>query len=313
MSALKRLGIPPGLRPATGRSSAQQQTRDAFGFKWSLRHTYESEAVKVSAKAWLLDRYCDSDPGVIDRWLAGERKLLLDAGCGSGFSALLLFGERLRNCDYLGVDISTAVEVGRERLAEVGLPGEFLQSDLMSIPIPDGSVDLIFSEGVLHHTDSTEKSIHVLARKLKAGGRFAFYVYAKKAVLREFSDDYIRRELQDLTDEQAWKALQPLTHLRMALGELGVEIDVPEDIPLLGIKKGKLDLQRFVYWNICKLYYRPEFTLDEMNHVNFDWYRPLNCQRHTPEELEKYVTAAGMTIERMKVEEAGITVVATKI
>ena len=115
-----------------------------------------------------------------------------------------------------------------------------------------------------------------------------------------------------MSDEQAWKALEPLTRLGIALGKLGVEIDIPEDIPMLGIKKGKQDLQRFVYWNVCKLYYRPEFSEDEMNHINFDWYRPLNCHRHTPEELRQYIADAGMAIERMKAEEAGITVVAIK-
>ena len=47
-------------------------------------------------------------------------------------------------------------------------------------------MDLIFSEGVLHHTDSTERSIHYLAAKLKTGGRFLFYVYARKAVIRRW-------------------------------------------------------------------------------------------------------------------------------
>lgn len=312
MSALKRLHLTPV--PAQNRvaSANQAQTRDAFAFKWARRDTYESDAVKAHTRAWLVDRYCAGDPQSLDGWFAGERKILLDAGCGSGFSALILFGERLRAVDYLGVDISSAVEVARQRFKEAGLPGDFLQSDLMSIPIPDASVDIVFSEGVLHHTDNTERAIHSLARKLKRGGRFAFYVYAKKAVLREFTDDYIRRELQGLDDEHAWKALEPLTRLGVALGKLNVEIDVPEDIALLGIKKGKLDIQRFIYWNVCKLYYRPDYSLDEMNHINFDWYRPLNCQRHTPAELARWVEAAGMRIERMKVEEAGITVVALK-
>ena len=312
MSALKRLHVAAPSSARQPSSAAQAQTRDAFGFKWSKRDTYESDAVKSNARSWLVERYCAGDPAALDAWFTGDRKILLDAGCGSGFSALILFAERLREFDYLGVDISSADDVARQRFEEAGLPGDFLQSDLMNIPIPDASVDIVFSEGVLHHTDSTEKAIHGLARKLKSGGRFAFYVYAKKAVLREFTDDYIRRELQGLTDEQAWKALEPLTRLGQALGKLGVEVDVPEDIPLLGIKKGKLDIQRFIYWNICKLYYRPDYSLDEMNHINFDWYRPLNCQRQTPEELSAWVKAAGMRIERMKVEEAGITIVALR-
>ncbi|NOX50263.1 MAG: class I SAM-dependent methyltransferase [Gammaproteobacteria bacterium] len=178
--------------------------------------------------------------------------------------------------------------------------------------IEEESVDIVLAEGTLHHTDSTEDSINYLVKKLKKGGRFLFYVYVKKAILREFSDDHIRNHIATLSDDEAWEALKPLTKLGKALGELKVNIEVPEDIPYLGIKKGKQDIQRFVYWNICKLFHRDEFSLDEMNHINFDWYRPLNCHRHTEEEIRYFCKNAGLGIERIKVEEAGITVVAKK-
>jgi arsenite methyltransferase len=148
---------------------------------------------------------------------------------------------------------------------------------------------------------------------LKQQGIFLFYVYAKKAVIREFTDDHIRQQLQGMSDEEAWEALKPLTKLGTALGELDVEIEVPEDIPFLGISQGKLDLQRFIYWNICKLYYRPEFNLEEMNHVNFDWFKPLNCHRHTKEEVVSFCEDAHLKIEHINVQESGITVVARKI
>jgi hypothetical protein len=140
-----------------------------------------------------------------------------------------------------------------------------------------------------------------------------FYVYAKKAVLREFADDHVRDQIKDMDDAEAWEALKPLTKLGIALGELGVTLDVPEDIPLLGIKKGAMDLQRFFYWNVCKLFYRPEFKFDEMHHINFDWYRPANCHRHTPDEVRGFCAAAGLDVEWLNVEESGLTVVARKV
>ena len=310
MSVLERLGqVGPG---AAGTSSAQSQTEEAFGFKWARRDTYESPAVQETVREWLFDRYCGGDPGVLDAWLEGGRKVIVDAGCGAGHAALLFFGERLRAHDYLGIDISSAVDVARARFAERGIPGEFLRADLATIALPAGSIDLLFSEGVLHHTDDTGRTFRHLAHALAPGGRFAFYVYVKKAVLREFSDDHIRQALRALPDDQAWTALESLTKLGIALGELGVTLDVPEDIPYLGIKKGPIDLQRFFYWNVAKLYYRPDWTLDEMNHINFDWYRPLNCHRHTPDEVQGWCRDAGLEIERFKVEEAGITVVARR-
>lgn len=310
MSALERLGIKQ-LVAKEGQSSAnQQQTDQAFGFKWAKRETYESPASKANMQRWLVERYCAGDISRLDRWLAGSRKLIIDAGCGAGFSGLLFFGDRLNDHDYLGVDISSAVKVARQRFRESGISGDFLQCDLLKLPVPDKSVDIIFSEGVLHHTDSTESSIKYLAKKLVPGGRFLFYVYRKKAAVREFTDDFVRDALKNMSDEQAWDALKPLTKLGIALGKLNVEIDVEEAVPLLGIDAGKLDLQRFFYWNICKAYYRPEFSFDEMHHINFDWFRPLNCHRHTPEEITTWCNEAGLLIEHIDVQEAGITVVA---
>ena len=139
-----------------------------------------------------------------------------------------------------------------------------------------------------------------------------FYLYAKKAVIREFCDDYIREYLKDKTDEQAWEELMPLTLLGKALGDLDIEVEIPQDITYLGIKKGRVNLQRLFYWNIFKAFYKPDFSLEEMNHINFDWYRPLNCHRHTPYEVEQWCAQAGLEIERLHVEEAGITVIAVK-
>jgi len=266
--------------------------------------------MRNAAREWLFERYCGGDPGKVDEWLAGGRKKILDAGCGAGFSAMLLFADHLRDHEYIGADISDAADVARERFSEAGYPGTFIKRDLLDLPFENGSLDMIFSEGVLHHTDSTERALKALAPKLRDGGRFLFYVYAKKALIREFTDDAVRESLRPLTDEDAWQALESLTKLGVALGELGVEVTVPEDIPYLGIKAGRLDLQRFFYWNICKLYYRPEFTLDEMNHINFDWFRPLNCHRQTPEEVSRWCKEANLEIERMDVQDAGITVVA---
>lgn len=315
MGALKRLGIKVKEEQPAGQKSiskTQDQTKSAFGYQWTRREAYDSEQLKNFSRNWLFERYCQGDPSRLKTWLAGNRKVIMDAGCGAALSALLFFDRHLINHDYLGVEISEAIDMARQRFAEAGYPGDFLQSDLMDLPVPDKSVDMIFSEGVLHHTDDTGRAVRYLSQKLKTGGRFLFYVYAKKSVIREFTDDHIREKLKGMSNEEAWEALIPLTKLGKALGELNLTIDIPEDIPLLGIPKGPMDLQRFFYWHICKAYHRPEFSLDEMNHMNFDWFRPLNCHRHTTEEVESFCQDAGLEIEHLNVQPSGITVVALK-
>lgn len=293
-------------------SENQKQTDETFGFKWKKRNTYESEAVQSEWKRWLFEKYFDGDPNCLDILLAGGGKRILDAGCGSGGSAFLLFGERLCNNDYLGIDISDAVLTAQQRFTELAIPGRFVRCDLNTIPEDEAPFDMIFSEGVLHHTDSVEKAINALSSKLKPCGVFLFYVYARKSPIREFTDDFIRERIALLDNEQAWNSLMSLTKLGKALGDLNIEIEIEDDIPFLGITKGRHNLQRLFYYKICKAYYRPEYSLDEMNHINFDWFRPLNCHRHSADEIRMFCQNAGLTIERLHLEESGITVIAHK-
>jgi arsenite methyltransferase len=293
-------------------SNNQRQTEDSFGYKWKRRDTYESPAVQSEWRRWLLEKYFDGSEASLHDLLGSRPRRLLDAGCGSGGSALALFGDLLHHHLYTGIDISEAAEVCRQRFTERGIPGTFMRCGIDAIPESLGEFDIIFSEGVLHHTDSVRKSIATLASRLRPGGRFLFYVYVKKAPIREFTDDLVRDAIAGMDNDDAWDALMPLTDLGRKLGELNVEIEIEKPISYLGIPAGKINLQRLFYYKVCKAYYRPDYTDDEMNHINFDWFRPKNCFRHTPEEVREFCASAGLAIERFHVEESGITVIAAR-
>ena len=292
-------------------SDRQAQTADVFGFKWRQHHSFETPAMIAKAASWRVEKY--GEVATAPWWDGyGPAPLVVDAGCGAALSALELFGERLASVRYLGVDVSDAVDTAAARFAARGLPAGFVQVDLNRVPLPPASADVLFSEGVLHHTDSTEAAVKGLATLLKPGGRFLFYVYRTKGPVREFTDDHVRDRLQGLSPEEAWEALMPLTKLGQALGRLGVEVDVPEDVDLLGIPAGRIDVQRLFYWYFCKAFHHPDFTLDEMNHLNYDWYAPRNAHRQTPEQVRAWCAEAGLEIEREHLQESGITVVARK-
>ncbi len=289
----------------------QMQTSNAFSFKWARRDAYESDTVKKRAREWLVRRYFGSEEQkeeMMSKW-AGWK--ILDAGCGSGFSALLLFGKHLGEMQYWGVDISEAVSVAETRFREMNVKGNFVRADIATMQMEE-KFDVIFSEGVIHHTPTPFETFKNLVSHLNPGGLIMFYVYRGKAPIREFSDDMIRERIRHLSDEEAWKELMPLTKLGKLLGDLNIEIELDEDIKLLEIPKGKYNLQRFLYWFFIKAYYAKEYSLEEMNHVNFDWYRPLICFRFTPDELEKWLLELNLKKIRFVVEEAGITVVCRK-
>ncbi|CAN0618910.1 Class I SAM-dependent methyltransferase [Burkholderia multivorans] len=293
-------------------SEDQGQTSQVFGYKWGQRETYESEAMRVAMRDFYFRHYGDVEGAT---WWAdyGPTPKILDVGCGAGYTALELLGARLASADYCGVDISDAYKVAEQRFRERGLTGTFMQGDMTNLDLPEACFDVILAEGVLHHTDNTEYAFKRVARHLKPGGRMLAYIYRKKGPIREFTDDYIREQISGLSPKNAWDALVPLTKLGIQLGELNVEVDIAEPIPVLGIPAGKINLQRLFYWHIFKAYYRPEWSFDEMQHVNFDWFAPRNAHRHTFDEIERWCSDANFEIERADHEElAGYSIIARK-
>jgi len=293
---------------AIAASIAQKQTEECFGFKWQQEYSFISDASLARNKAWSQERYGDIHFLFADK----QPKLLLDAGCGAAMSTIGLFGDFFKQIQYVGVEISEAIHIAQRRLLEHGVEGLFLKDSLMELPFVERTFDIIYSNGVLHHTDSTKSALLELARLLRPGGFFLFYVYRKKGPIREFSDDYIREALQCVDPATAWEKLKPLTQLGIELGNANATISIPERIDFLDMQPGAMTIQRFVYWHIFKAFYHPEASFDEMHHINFDWYYPKNAHRQTIEEVRAWCDEAGLSIHGEYVAEPGIAVVAQK-
>jgi arsenite methyltransferase len=302
-------GIPRFVRTD---DAGQRQTESSFAYKWLKRDSFGSEGMRAELHRWLLERYGFESRAAMRDYFASRRRVL-DAGCGAGFatSAWLAPGWDERGAEWVGADISGAIDVAREQLGGLGST-HFVQADILALPFRPGTFDSIFSEGVLHHTPSTERALLALAALLAQDGDLLFYVYRRKAPLREFADDHVRERLAGSTPEEAWAQLRPLTRLGQALAELRAEVEVPEDVPLLGIRAGRYDVQRLIYWHMAKLFWNDELTFEENNHVNFDWYAPQYAHRQTEEQVRRWCAEAGLEITRFHADEAGFTVRARK-
>ena len=304
-----RNGIP---RLVSTADTGQLQTAVTFGFKWKRRESYDSQASRAVVLAWSTEKYGFTS---LEDWATyfSRRQRVLDLGCGSGFSSSLWLDSPFWTGGgmWVGVDISEAIDVAWQRLQ--GVPNtHFIQADALQLPFPDESFDTISSEGVLHHTPSTRAALLSAARVLARGGEFHFYVYRKKGPIREFTDDYIRERIAPLSDEEAWDAMRTLTRLGQSLADLNATVDVPEDVPLLGIKAGRHDVQRLIYWHFAKLYWNNALSFEENVHVNFDWYRPQYAQRQTADQVRAWCDEAGLSIQRFHEQESGFAVRAIK-
>lgn len=305
-----RNGIP---RFVITQDQGQRQTERSFGYQWKQRDAYDSQGSKHLSREWLVRRYGFASGPEMQRYFS-ERKCILDAGCGGGYSASLWLDSAWRGsgtAQWFGADISEAIDVAQERL--MGIPGlHFVQADVCQLPFREKTFDIVFSEGVLHHTPSTERALKSLVPLLRREGEIMFYVYRKKGPIREFADDYIRDIMSALTPEQAWDKLRPLTKLGQALAELHAEVEVKEDIPYLGIKTGRYDVQRLMYWHFAKMFWNDNLSWDENHLQNFDWYSPRYAFRQTEEEIRRWCAEGGLSIFHFDTEESGFTVRAVK-
>jgi arsenite methyltransferase len=300
-----RNGIP---RFVAALDAEQSQTEQSFEFKWKWREFSDSPRLKEQFGEWVATRYGFAHLGEMRRFFE-TRERILDAGCGAGYSSSMWLDESWCGGEWVGADISEAVDVAKERLGSV--PGtSFVQADVLELPF-EGVFDTVFSEGVFHHTPSTRAALASAIRALRPGGEILFYVYRRKSPVREFTDDYVREAIADLDPPQALDALRPLTKLAQALAELKVEVQV-EDVPVLGIEAGRFDVQRLIYWHFAKLFWNPALSFEENLHINFDWYHPRYAHRHEPDEVRGWCDDLGLSVSRFHVDEAGITVRATK-
>lgn len=290
--------------------AGQQQTQESFGYKWAQQQSYGSEGMLSRSREWLVSRYGFDSAEAMSAYMARAGRVL-DAGCGSAFSASLWLSPEWGGSMWVGADISTAIDVARSRLSSIPNT-HFVQGDVLELPFREEVFDVIFSEGVLHHTPSTERAFKALVPLVRPGGEIMAYIYRKKSPLREFTDDYIREQVASMPPAEAWEHMRSLTALGQALAETKASVTVTEDVPLLGIPKGSHDIQRLIYWHFAKLFWNDDYTFEENHHINFDWYHPRYAHRHTEEELRAWCADTGLVVRHLDVQQSGFTVRATR-
>jgi len=297
----------PALVRADQFAEGQKETVDSFSWKWQRATNYRSSTLGHYLQ-WYLDRYGFGTEAELAQFLATKTRIL-DAGTAHGRDAEMY--SRNTKAQIFGLDISYGVRTAYKDLGGVANLN-FVQGDLTRLPFGPGSFDFIGCDQVIHHTPSTRESLRHLLTRLAPGGHICFYVYKKKGPVREFCDDHIRAQTVHMSPEECLKVSEAITKFGKMMSDLKLTIDVPEDIPLLGIKAGKQDLQRFIYWNMFKCYWNDTMDWDSNVITNFDWYHPLHAHRHTKEEVETWCKEEQLGIEHLDIQESGISVRARK-
>lgn len=148
---------------ATFGGGAEPGTKEFFENVISKRSTYEIP--------WLFD---------LVPFTSFRNRKVLEVGCGAGYDAY----EFCRNgAEYTGIDIAPEnIERTKKHLSFYGYFPTILEGDAENLQFENDEFDVVFSNGVLHHTPDIEKSFKEAYRVLKKNGKFWVILYHKNSI-----------------------------------------------------------------------------------------------------------------------------------
>jgi ubiquinone/menaquinone biosynthesis C-methylase UbiE len=126
-----------------------------------------------------------------------DGKAVLDYGCGPG-NDLVGFWEHSKPSRLIGIDISSQALAEARRRLSLHAPDQAVElltvdDGSATLPLDDGSVDLIHSSGVLHHTPNLDALLAEFRRVLRPGGRARIMIYNYDSLWLHLYVAYVRR------------------------------------------------------------------------------------------------------------------------
>jgi SAM-dependent methyltransferase len=181
MSLLKELS---GDVRSKGHSAEEIAARTAslYGLGWAMPTAYDAVATTAQTHFDMMRSVVPFD------FVGGEEgrpRVGLDAGSGGGRDT-----ERIARCYPLvhlhSLDLSEGVYTTQRRIE--GLQNvQLARASILDIPLPDSSMDFVYSYGVLHHTADPERGFRELTRVARPGAPVVIYVY------EDFEDNFVKR------------------------------------------------------------------------------------------------------------------------
>lgn len=107
-------------------------------------------------------------------------KKLLEVGVGAGTDHLQWARSGV---ECHGVDLTdAALETTRNRFDIYGYKSNLQRLDAETLPFPDKNFDIVYSWGVIHHSENPELIVSEIRRVLKSGGVFIGMMYGRRSL-----------------------------------------------------------------------------------------------------------------------------------
>src|ERR1044072_226507 len=157
----------------------EQWGHDPCGAKYAREHELGTREFFDSVERHRYQEYAPWMPRLMEfEKFRGAR--LLEIGCGMG-SDLLQFARGGARCT--GIDLTPrSIEITQQRFRVYGADGNFMISDGEHLPFRTESFDVVYSNGVLHHTPDTAGAIREVHRVLRPGGVAKVMLYHRNSM-----------------------------------------------------------------------------------------------------------------------------------
>ncbi len=174
---------------AEKQKAREQWTRDPCGAKYGRKYEFATRAFFDEVERHRYQEYAPWMPPLMgfDRFAGAH---LLEVGCGMG-TDLLQFARGGAHCTGLDLTLRS-IELSRLHFALYDQRARFLLADGERLPFVDQSFDVVYSNGVLHHTPDTARAVREIHRVLRPGGlalvmlyhRHSFYYWGETILHR---------------------------------------------------------------------------------------------------------------------------------
>lgn len=269
----------PRFFPKEGLARANRRTRKSFGWEWERYPGSMEEDLSILLEETQIK---SSD------W---QGLACLDAGCGMGryTKAALGLGSQM-----IAFDLSDAIT----RLVPLAREQERLhlvQGDLFHPPFKPGVFDIVYSQGVLHHTPDTRTAFRKVAPLVKEGGKLSVWVYGTPGSYRSFASNPLREgrrrlePLRPLLWLVVWTRLILSDMVRAFTTRLPVPVLYAFCFPLAVL--GAIPFVKYLTFSV-----HPNFRVRLIE--NFDWLAPPYQHKHTKEEVRGWFYQEGFLILR---------------
>jgi len=156
----------------------EQWSKDPAGAVYGKQHEVGTREFFEAVERHRYTEYAPWMPEVMGfNEFAGRQ--LLEIGCGMG-TDLLQFARG--GARVTGTDLTPrSIEISQKHLTAYGESGDFAIADCETLPFANESFDVVYSNGVLHHTPDTAGAVLEIYRVLRSGGQARVMLYHRRS------------------------------------------------------------------------------------------------------------------------------------